>query len=127
MRSATAAYHHVVPMEDVKTTFGRRLRLIRKSRGLTLEALGQAADIGFKHIGDIEKGQKAPSFDAIDRLAWALKVSPYELFLPYEADDRQLNQAFKKLVRELEGDGSQGLKRFLTVALPLLRQIEAES
>lgn len=113
-------------MEEVKTIFGRRLRLVRKSRGLTLEKLGQAADIGFKHVADIEKGHKAPSFDAIDRLARALKVSPYELFLPYAADNRLLDQAFQRLIQEIEKNGRAGLKRFLVVVLPLLRQMDAE-
>ena len=113
-------------MEDAKTIFGRRLRLVRKSRGLTLEKLGQAADIGFKHVADIEKGNKAPSFDAIDRLARALKVSPYELFLPYATNNRLLDQAFQKHIQEIEKNGPAGLKRFLVVVLPLLRQMDAD-
>ena len=73
-------------MEDAKSTFGRRLRTIRKSRGLTLEELGQSAKLGFKHISEVERGQKAPSFEAIDKLCRALKVAPYELFLPDTLD-----------------------------------------
>jgi transcriptional regulator with XRE-family HTH domain len=113
-------------MDNAKTTFGRRLRLLRKARHLTLEKLGEASSIGFKHVGDIEKGLKAPSFDAIDRLARALRVSPYELFLPFDLDDARLDQTIRRIVRDLD-DGSPALKRFVVIALPLLRQLEAES
>ena len=114
-------------MDNAKTTFGRRLRLLRKARHLTLEKLGQASAIGFKHIGDIEKGHKAPSFDAIDRLAKALKVSPYEFFLPFDLDDAHLDQTVRRIVRDIDDTGSPSLKRFLVVVLPLLRQFESES
>jgi len=113
-------------MDTTKITFGRRLRLLRKARRLTLEKLGEASSIGFKHIGDIEKGLKAPSFDAIDRLARALKVSPYELFLPFDLDDAHLDLAFHRILRDM-GDSSPSLKRFLVIVLPLLRQLETES
>jgi transcriptional regulator with XRE-family HTH domain len=93
---------------------------------LTLEGLGEASSIGFKHIGDIEKGLKAPSFDAIDRHAKALKVSPYEFFLPFDLDDGRLDQALRRIVRDID-DGSPALKRFMVIVLPLLRQLEAES
>ena len=116
-----------LPMEDAKTTFGRRVRLIRKARGMTLEALGEAAEIGFKHIAAIERGEKTASFDAIDQLAKALKVQPYELFLPHDENDARLQQAFKHLVRQLEEDGTPALKRLLVTLLPLMRQFETDS
>jgi transcriptional regulator with XRE-family HTH domain len=116
-----------IPMEDAKTTFGRRLRLIRKANELTLEQLGEAAGIGFKHVAAIERGDKTASFDAIDRLAKALNVQPYELFLPHDVGDARLHQSFKQLVRQLEEHGSPPLKQLLLILLPLLRQFEAES
>src|ERR1700733_8978712 len=102
-------------MDTAKTTFGRRVRLLRRARHLTLEKLGQATSIGFKHIGDIEKGLKAPSFDAIDRLAKALKVSPYELFLPFDLEGAHLDQTIRRLVRDIDDSGSPPLKRFLAI------------
>ncbi|HEX8340119.1 MAG TPA: helix-turn-helix transcriptional regulator [Tepidisphaeraceae bacterium] len=114
-------------MEDAKTIFGRRLRTLRKSRGLTLEALGRAADIGFKHIALIEKAQKVPSFEAIDRLAAALGVAPYELFLPYDTDNAGLNEAFQRLTRSVASTGSPAFKRLLLTALPLFQQFETDA
>jgi transcriptional regulator with XRE-family HTH domain len=113
-------------MEDAKTTFGRRLRLIRKAHDLTLEELGEKAALGFKHVAAIERGEKTASFDAIDRLAKALKVQPYELFLPFDADSRHIDQACRQLFRDIDANGSDVLKRYLLVALPLLRQFEGE-
>jgi transcriptional regulator with XRE-family HTH domain len=114
-------------MADAKTTFGRRLRIIRKARGMTLEQLGKAAAIGFKHVAAIERGQKTASFDAIDRLSDALKIQPYELFLPNDATDPQFIQSFRRLVRDMDDRSSPALKQLLLTLLPLLRQFEAEA
>ena len=113
-------------MEKAKTTFGRRLRLIRKNRGLTLEQLGEAAGLGYKHIADIERGQKAPSFDAIDRLAEALGVRAYELFVPPGAEQADLDAALSRIMTQVGQDSSPAAKRFLLVVLSLVRGLETE-
>ena len=100
-------------MQDTKHIFGRRLRVLRKSRQWTLEELGQKAELGYKHVADIERGIKAPSFEAIDRLATALDVKPYELFLPSPLPDSDPDMRLGDLVREIERFGSASLKRFL--------------
>jgi transcriptional regulator with XRE-family HTH domain len=93
---------------------------------MTLEALGEAAALGFKHIAEIERGQKAPSFEAIDRLAGALGIRVFELFLPLGIKDVELDRSLKILMREVEGESSAGMKRFVFVLLSLLRQLESE-
>jgi len=49
---------------------------------MTQEQLAKAAQLGPKHIGVIERGEKTSSFAAIERLAEALDIEYYELFLP---------------------------------------------
>ena len=37
--------------------------------------------VDYKHIGAIERGIRAPSFDVLEKIAKVLKVQPYQLFL----------------------------------------------
>jgi len=105
--------------------FGRRLRALRKAKRMTLEQLGHAAGIGFKHVSEVERGVKAPSFDALERLARALKVQPYELFLPeHLVGDDEGDQNLRLLIREIERHGSPRLKRFLTGVLAAAQGLE---
>jgi transcriptional regulator with XRE-family HTH domain len=113
-------------MENAKTTFGRRLRLIRKSRGLTLEELGKEASVGYKHIAEIERGQKVPSFEAIDRLAHALGVRPFEFFLPLGAEQEDIDEALRHLTKAMDKHSSPAVKRFVLVLLALVRQLEMD-
>ena len=55
--------------------FGRRLRELRKERGLTQEALAEAADLSGNYISELELGQKVPSLTILVRLSQALEVA----------------------------------------------------
>lgn len=53
-----------------------RLRFAREARGLSANALGQAAEVAPGTILYIEKGRTVPSIETVEKLAKALKVSP---------------------------------------------------
>jgi transcriptional regulator with XRE-family HTH domain len=65
----------------LKQTFGARLKTLRTASGLTQESFGKLVGVDYKHIGAIERGIRAPSFDVVERIAKVLKVQPYQLFL----------------------------------------------
>jgi transcriptional regulator with XRE-family HTH domain len=55
--------------------FGRRLRELRKERGLTQEALAEEADLSGNYISDLELGLKVPSLTILVQLSQALDVA----------------------------------------------------
>jgi transcriptional regulator with XRE-family HTH domain len=59
--------------------FGRRLRELRKARGMTQEALAESADLSGNYISDLELGLKVPSLTILVRLSQALDVATPEL------------------------------------------------
>jgi transcriptional regulator with XRE-family HTH domain len=59
--------------------FGRRLRELRKERGLTQEALAESADLSGNYISDLELGLKVPSLTILVRLSQALGVATPDL------------------------------------------------
>ena len=81
-------------MEPVAVVFGRRVRTLRAANGLTQEELGRAAGIDYKHLSAVERGAKTPSFDAIGKLAKALGVEYWELFIP--APQRRISAAVER-------------------------------
>ena len=66
--------------------FGRRLRELRKERGLTQEALAEAADLSGNYISELELGQKVPSLTILVCLAQALEVGAPELLSNFSQD-----------------------------------------
>jgi transcriptional regulator with XRE-family HTH domain len=63
--------------------FGRRLRELRKARGLTQEALAEAADLSGNYISDLELGLKVPSLTILVRLSQALDVAAHDLLADF--------------------------------------------
>lgn len=68
-----------MPEEDVKVLFGRRVRQLRKERGVSQEAFAHQIHIDRSYYGSIERGERNVSLENICLIARGLGVSPDEL------------------------------------------------
>jgi transcriptional regulator with XRE-family HTH domain len=66
--------------------FGRRLRELRKERGLTQETLAESADLSGNYISDLELGLKVPSLTILVRLSQALNISTGDLLVDFSRE-----------------------------------------
>jgi transcriptional regulator with XRE-family HTH domain len=67
-------------MRDLKMQFGKRLRDLRKQKGMTQEQLAEEASISVDFLSLVERGINAPSFDTLEKLSRALNVPVKQLF-----------------------------------------------
>ena len=65
---------------DVLEKLGTRIRVLRKTRGLTQLQLAVECEISENYISLIEMGQRSPSIPVLNRIAQALGVSLQDLF-----------------------------------------------
>lgn len=56
------------------TFLGRRIKEIRKARGMSLQALSDASGLSVSHLSQTERSLSTPSIDALHRIAGALGV-----------------------------------------------------
>lgn len=63
-----------------KIDFGKKLKELRLSKGLTQEELYFKSTISRSHIGMIEKGKRDITLSAIFKLSRALEVNLVQLF-----------------------------------------------
>lgn len=61
---------------------GRRIKMLRIERGLTLKDLEERGDISATHVSEIERGKASPTVGALGRIARALGVRPATLVEP---------------------------------------------
>ncbi|MBI5213155.1 MAG: helix-turn-helix transcriptional regulator [Nitrospirae bacterium] len=61
-------------IKDARKTLGRKIREIRKLKGLTQEKLGEKADLSYQYIGELERGNVNVSFDSLMKIALALDI-----------------------------------------------------
>ena len=65
---------------DIQVKLSKRIRELRKKRGLTQEKLSELSGIDYKHIQLLEsKNPPAAKLDTLEKLAKALKISPSKL------------------------------------------------
>jgi len=67
------------PQTGLEGSFGKTVREMRLSSGLSQEQLAEAAGLHRNYVGLIERGVNSPSLSAIVSLAAALGISAAEL------------------------------------------------
>ena len=81
-------------MNREKTTienyFSGNVRRFRKEKQMTQEQLAEAVGISLRHMSDIERCDVFPAPDKIERIAQALQVPSYCLFLPSDLSKAEL-------------------------------------
>ena len=60
----------------LRAIVARNLRVLRKQKGLTQEELAFQAGINRNYVGQIEREEKSPTVDVIEKLSGSLGVSP---------------------------------------------------
>ena len=103
---------------DSQILFGSRIRSIREAASLSREVVSERADINANYLGEIERGEKWPSIEIIQRLAGALSVSS-SAFLEFEAEENDSNVLLTKLQQVLSNRNTDQLQQ----ALRLLRAL----
>lgn len=68
-------------MTDIRALLGKKIKETRKKQGFTQEKLAYAANIEIASLSNIENGKNYPNHDTLRRIAEALKVKVYELFI----------------------------------------------
>jgi transcriptional regulator with XRE-family HTH domain len=61
---------------ELKQTVARNVRRLRQERGYTQEELSELAGINRNYTGMIERGERSPTVDMLEKLAKALKIDP---------------------------------------------------
>jgi len=66
--------------KEILVKFGKRMRELRKERGLSQEKLSFKADLHRTYIGMIERAEKNITLLNIEKIANALEVNIVDLF-----------------------------------------------
>ena len=67
-------------MANINEKLGKRIRSIRRAKGMSQEELAYQSKTDYSYLNEIEAGKRNPSVKRIDAIAKALKVSIKDLF-----------------------------------------------
>lgn len=96
---------------------GRRIRTLRKAKGLTQEELGETSKVNYKFLGSLERGLENPSVVTLARIAKGLEVELMELFRYHheEVSPVKLRKILIDIIDDMSED-SERLKLLLKIA-----------
>ena len=66
---------------NLKILIGKNVKYYRYKEKLTQEKLAEKIKSSVNYIGRLERGQHNPSVEKLEKIATALNIEPYELFI----------------------------------------------
>ena len=99
---------------EIRAIFGKNIKTIRSKRNWSQADLAEYADISINYLGDIERGKKWPHPDTLSKLAEALGVKIFELFLEEDAD---IGHNTKVLMSRFVKDVSLAVNKSLSLSV----------
>ena len=103
---------------DLKRLIGLRIGEIRRTKGLTQEALAGRMEIDPKYLSSIERGRENPTLNILIKLSHALEADMGEIFsdLPLEDPNRKKAMVLS-LLNEADGDQLKLIYKVLTAIM----------
>jgi transcriptional regulator with XRE-family HTH domain len=98
-----------------QSVFVQNLRKYRRKNGLTQAQLAEKVNVSTHHIGMIELSRNNPTLELVERIAEALNIKTYELFI----DIISPNEDLELLRQEIKADMKQLLDETLEKAINL--------
>lgn len=102
---------------DLRATFIKNLKTYRSKLKISQMKLAELCETSTSYIGEIEIGKKFPSIEMIQKIASAVQVAPYQLFMtesdiaeihiPLESRERlieRLQKSIANIIEEEQGD-----------------------
>ncbi|MDD5505920.1 MAG: helix-turn-helix transcriptional regulator [Candidatus Omnitrophica bacterium] len=104
-------------MSNLKKELGKRIRQLRKVKGWTQEVLAEKADMDYKYLGAIERGEKNLTLTNIEKISRGLGIEPYQLFLfslkNVQTEEETAEIKIKDLLNMCDGKGKEFLLRVM--------------
>jgi transcriptional regulator with XRE-family HTH domain len=105
---------------DGQALFGSRIRSLREAADVSRERAAEHADINANYLGEIERGEKWPSIEVIQRLAGVLSVSP-SAFFEFEGEEKDAGALRSNLHEMLAGRDIEQLQQAMRVLRALFQ------
>jgi len=107
--------------QKIKELLGNRIRTLRNLKKWSQMDLGERADVNYKFLGEIERGQQNPSFHVLVKIADALEIELPELFrLEQETTNRkEIIEKLDEIIESLNDEDMRQVFLMLKILYPI--------
>jgi transcriptional regulator with XRE-family HTH domain len=96
---------------DLRQILSKNIKLLRKQRSLSQIELAEKADISIPFLSNIERGNKWPHPDTLTKLAEALGVEVYALFIIDRSPKEELEQLRQEIIQDIKNNYDDKLEK----------------
>jgi transcriptional regulator with XRE-family HTH domain len=96
---------------DLRHILSKNIKLLRKQRSLSQIELAEKADISIPFLSNIERGNKWPHPDTLTKLAEALGVEVYALFITDCSPKEELEQLRQEIIKDIKNNYDDRLEK----------------
>ena len=101
-------------MSRLKELLGKRIKELRIAKNMTQEQLAEIIDIGAASLSKIEIGMNYPTDDNLEKIAQALEVEPYQLYLfNHQKNISELRNDVMLMIKNANNDAIKTLYKTL--------------
>jgi transcriptional regulator with XRE-family HTH domain len=100
--------------KELRAIFGKNIRIYRNRRNWSQADLAEYANISINFIGDMERGKKWPHPETLTKLADALEIRIFELFME---EENELNMETKKMMNRFIKDVYLTMNKTLSLSV----------
>lgn len=85
---------------DLQDIFISNLKRFRREQRITQEKLAELCKTDTSYIGQIETKKRFPSLSFVEKIAAALKIEPYRLYMPQDSKNGSVSAEELRLIEE---------------------------
>jgi transcriptional regulator with XRE-family HTH domain len=89
-------------MVSLRNILANNIKENRRKCGFSQAKLAEAADISPQHLAMIEISRKFPTPEMLDKIAGALNIETYELFVVKSSPEAALDQLRREIIAEIK-------------------------
>ena len=97
-------------VSNIREVFASKLREYRRKCGLTQENLAETVGISTHYLAMLETGRNFVTSDTLERLAAALEIPVFELFITEISPRLELEQLRQDILKEINQTVSKAIK-----------------
>jgi transcriptional regulator with XRE-family HTH domain len=114
-------------MTKLRDILAHNLKEKRRNCGFSQEKLAEMVNVSTHHIATIETARNYPTLDLVERLANALNIEIYELFINQLSPPEEMERLYQTVAKNIEQLISENMERLYQTTAKNIEQLVGEA
>jgi len=101
-------------MTSLREIFAYNLKKKRKNCGFSQAELAEALNVSTHHVATIETARNSPTFDLVERMAKALDIEVFELFINPLSPPEEMERLYQTVSKNIDKVVAEAVKKAIT-------------